>query len=249
MNKTSFSSAKLLVVFLVATIFLMTGCAQTQKMSADSQLELKSHFLGPDIVSKLKEGEDDNWGLAYMNPDVNWPSYNKVMVDPVQIWKDEGTKDVEPEDLARLANDLWSKIREEMGKDYAIVESKGPHVLHFQAAITEAEASDPTMDAVTSIIPQTRILTGLKGMAAGGKPGFVGAASIEMKITDGETGKLLAAGIDRRAGTKNPSGSTNEWNDVEENYRYWAERLRYRACQLREGKDDHTKCEAIEPEE
>ena len=249
MRQTRFLLTKFAAVFLLATIFLTTGCAQTQKVSADSQLELKSHFLGPDIVSKLKEGEDDQAGLLYMSPNANWKNYNKVMVDPVQIWKDEGTKDVEPEDLARLANDLWSKIREEMGKDYAIVESNGPHVMHIQAAITEAEASDPTMDAVTSIIPQTRILTGLKGMAAGGKPGFVGAASIEMKITDGGTGKLLAAAIDRRAGTKNPSGSTNEWNDVEENYRYWAERLRYRACQLREGKDDHPKCEEIEPEE
>ena len=229
----------------MVTIFLMTGCAGTQQVS--KQLEIRSHFLGPEVVSNLKEGKKNQAGRVYRNPAVDWASYNKVMVDPVQIWKDKGTKDVEPEDLQLLANDLWSKIREEMGKDYQIVEAKGPQVLHIQAAITEAEASNPVMDTLSSIIPQARLLTGMKGIVAGGKPGFVGAASIEMKITDGQTGKLLAAGIDRRAGTKSISGSTNEWGDVEDAYRYWAKKLRWRACQLRKGKPDHPQCEKLEP--
>ena len=165
------------------------------------------------------------------------------MVDSVQIWKDEGTKDVEPEDLQRLANDLWSKLEESLGKDYQIVSQPGAGVMRFSAAITEAEASNPALDAVTSVIPQTRILTGLKGMAAGGKPGFVGAASAEAKITDGKTGELLIAAIDRRAGTKSISGSTNEWGDIEDAYQYWADKVRWRLCQLRKGSN------CVEPKE
>ena len=48
--------------------------------------------------------------------------------------------------------------------------------------------------------------------------------------------------VDRRGGTKDLSGMTNEWNDVEKAYIYWAAALRYRLCKLRGG----TNC--VEPE-
>ena len=62
---------------------------------------------------------------------------------------------------------------------------------------------------------------------------FTGSASAEMKVTDTETGTLLLAAVDRRGGTKSLSGVTNSWNDVEEAYRFWAEKTRYRLCQFR----------------
>lgn len=233
------------IVFLLAAMVLMAGCAGTQHVS--KQVELKSHFLGPKIVSMLKEGGDDQAGLIYINSRAKWARYNKLIVKPVTIWKDKGTQDVSPEDLQRLADDLWSKIRQEMGKDYQIVHAGGPGTMRFEGAITEAEASNAVMDTVTSLIPQTRMLTGLKGLVAGGKPGFVGAASIEMKITDAQTGDLLAAAIDRRAGTKNLSGMTNEWGDIEDAYTYWAQKMRWRACELRAGKRETPTCEKIKP--
>ena len=56
-----------------------------------------------------------------------------------------------------------------------------------------------------------------------------------MKITDTATGELLAAAVDRRGGTKSLSGVTNEWNDVEQSFRFWAEKVRWRLCQGRGG--------------
>ena len=234
------------VVYLLAAMVLSAGCAGTQQVS--KQVELKSHFLGPKIYSMLKEGDDDQAGLVYLKPNTKWASYNKLIVKPVTVWKDRGTQDVSPEDLQRLADDLWSKILEEMGKDYQIVHVGGPGTIRFEGAITEAEASDATMDTITSLIPQTRMLTGLKGLAAGGKPGFVGAASIEVMITDAKTGDLLVAAIDRRAGTKNLDGMTDEWGDIEDAYTYWAQMMRWRACELRAGKRGTPNCEKIKPE-
>jgi len=48
--------------------------------------------------------------------------------------------------------------------------------------------------------------------------------------------------VDRRGGTKDLSGMTNEWNDVEKAYIYWAGALRYRLCSLRGGSN------CVEPE-
>jgi hypothetical protein len=64
---------------------------------------------------------------------------------------------------------------------------------------------------------------------------FTGSASVEIKMTDSATEAILAEAVDRRGGTKSLSGVTNSWNDVEEAYRFWAEKVRYRLCQNRGG--------------
>src|SRR5574341_725239 len=110
----------------------------------------------------------------------------------------------------------------------------GPDVLRIQAAITEGESSNAALDTISSVIPQARMLSGAKSMATGVSL-FTGSASVEGKMTDGATGTLLAAVVDRRGGTKSLSGVTNSWNDVEEAYRFWAEKTRYRLCQRRGG--------------
>lgn len=66
----------------------------------------------------------------------------------------------------------------------------------------------------------------------------MGSSSAEVKITDAQLGILLAAAVDRQAGAKNISGSTSEWDDVEEAFEYWSHMMRYRLCQWR-GEHSH----------
>ena len=58
----------------------------------------------------------------------------------------------------------------------------------------------------------------------------MGAASIEIRILDGQTGQLLAAAADRRVGGKSIGGAVDSWDDVQESFEYWAKQLRYRLC-------------------
>lgn len=206
----------------------LSGCAGTQQARSVEQ----SGFLGD--YSILKEGEKDEALLIYKNPQADWKKYKKVILDPVTLWvgKDSQLKDVSAEDRQRMADLFWVKLHDALKTDYEIVNSPGPDVLRLQAAITEAETSNPVLDTVSSIVPQLRVLTGVKGLATG-VSGFTGSASVEMKITDSSDKTLLAAAADRRGGTKTLSGVTNSWNDVEEAYRYWAEKVRWRACLLR----------------
>jgi hypothetical protein len=220
---------------ILSLMLVVTGCAATQEAKSVE----KSGFLGD--YSLLKEGERSTFSqgaenqalLVYKNPAADWRMYKKVLLEPVTVWmsqKDSQLKDVSVEDRQRLAALLWSKLDESLRKDFVMTSQAGPDVMRIQAAITEAEGSNAVLDTVTSIIPQTRLLTGAKGLATG-VSGFTGSASAEMKITDTETGTLLMAAVDRRGGTKSLSGVTNSWNDVEEAYRFWAEKVRYRLCQ------------------
>ncbi len=224
---------------ILLLMVVVTGCASTQEAKSVE----KSGFLGDYSLLKegqrstIKEGAEDQALWVYKNPAADWRKYRKVILDPVTVWmsqKDSQLKDVSVEDRQRLAALLWSKLDEQLRKDYVMTSQAGPDVMRIQAAITEAGSSNAVLDTVTSIIPQTRLLSGMKSLATG-VSAFTGSASVEMKVTDTEMGTLLLAAVDRRGGTKSLSGVTNSWNDVEEAYRFWAEKVRYRACQWRGG--------------
>jgi hypothetical protein len=230
---------RLMAGAILAFMFVVTGCASTQEAKSVE----KSGFLGD--YSRLKAGERsmfrqgaENQALwLYKNPAADWRKYRKVWLDPVTVWmsqKDSQLKDVSVEDRQRLAALLWSKIDEQLRSDYEMASSPGPDVMRIQAAITEGGQSMPVLDTVTSIIPQARLLSGVKSLATGVSL-FVGSASGEVRVTDSTTGEILFEAVDRRGGTKNLSGLFNSWNDVEEAYRFWAEKFRYRACQWRSG--------------
>jgi len=224
---------------ILLLMVVVTGCASTQEAKSVE----KTGFLGDYSLLKegqrstIKEGAEDQALWVYKNPAADWRKYRKVILDPVTVWmsqKDSQLKDVSVEDRQRLAALLWSKLDEQLRKDYVMTSQAGPDVMRIQAAITEAGSSNAVLDTVTSIIPQTRLLSGMKSLATG-VSAFTGSASVEMKVTDTEMGTLLLAAVDRRGGTKSLSGVTNSWNDVEEAYRFWAEKVRYRACQWRGG--------------
>jgi hypothetical protein len=108
--------------------------------------------------------------LVYKNPAADWRKYRKVWLDPVTVWmsqKDSQLKEVSVEDRQRLAALLWSKLDEQLRKDYIMTSHAGPDVMRIQAAITEAGSSNAVLDTVTSIIPQTRLLSGMKSLATG----------------------------------------------------------------------------------
>jgi hypothetical protein len=71
---------------------------------------------------------------------------------------------------------------------------------------------------------------------ATGTSSFVGGTSVEGKITDANTGDVLAQIVDRRVGRKSLKGSTNAWNHVEQAFVFWAEQLHQKLRELRTGK-------------
>ena len=106
-------------------------------------------------------------------------------------------------------------------------------VLRLRVAITEAEGSwwvvdgrlgdamDPDLKAVGAKPPSSATRS------------FVGEAGIEAEILDASTGTRLAAAIDRRAGGSSWKPEESKWEDVENAFRYWADRLRDRLRELR----------------
>ena len=140
-------------------------------------------------------------------------------------------------DRQTLADIFYKLLVEELSKDFQMVDQAGPGVLHIQVAITDAQTSNPTMDTISTVVPQALLISGAKDIITG-KPSFVGEASVEGKATDSQTGELVGAGVDRRVGGKSVTGApTDSWDDVRQAYRYWAKQFRYQLCTERRGTD------------
>jgi hypothetical protein len=205
----------------------MSCAATTQTRSVESSGFLKD-------TSQLKEGGDDEALLVYFNPTADWTRYDKILLEPVTVWRNENfdPDDISKEDLQRLVDALYIAVKDQLAKDYQMVDRSGPGVLRMRVAITEAEDSWVVLDTVTNVLPiGIGINLATKGIT--GTSAMVGEAAIEAEILDSLTNERLAALIDKRAGTKSFQDKFDNWGDINEAFIYWAERARKKLTGLR----------------
>jgi hypothetical protein len=205
------------------------GCAAGQTGKAKP-----SGFLGD--YAQLHAGAQGQALMVYVKPDAGFAKYRKLMIDPVTIWRTAETSTIPPSEAQDLIEDLEDVLRMTLDDDYEIVKQPGPDVMRLRAAITEAEGSwrvvngrlgdrmDEDLQAVTPKQPSEATR------------GFVGKAGIEAELLDAASGTRLAAAIDRRAGERTLKPAKNTWDDVEDAFRFWAERLRDRLRELRKSR-------------
>jgi predicted small secreted protein len=219
------------VIFLLIGVTILTACSPT-KRGRDVQV---TGFLGPD-AALLRKGSADEAPLVYRKANVDWSSYNQVLLDPVTFWSDpmENQPEVSSVNKQILVNYFHQLIYNSLAHEFTMVTVPAPHTLRIKVAITKAEKSHVVLDVVSTLVPQLRLISGLKDLLTG-KPAFVGEAQIEYKITDAETGKLLAEGAANRVGGKTLNTEhLTSWVDVEEAFQFWVAHAIYKLCLLQE---------------
>jgi hypothetical protein len=210
---------------LVLTMALMS-CATTRQTGEAG----RSGFLGD--YSDLREGREGEAQLVYINPETDFRRYRSIMIESVTIWYASEASRLSAEDEQMLADHLYAALHQELSKSFQIVDQPGPAVMKLRAAITEAQGAKVVANAVTTIVPQLRLLATVGGLATG-TAALVGEAAVEVDITDSQTGERLAAAVDERVGTKTIRGGLGKWSHVKEAYAFWATRLRERLIELR----------------
>jgi hypothetical protein len=218
----------------MCVLMLLSSCAATSK----SQTVTKSGFL--ENYGQLKVGKDDQAQLVYIDSTADFKTYTKILMDPIKVYtsdKESNLKKLSKEELQTLVNYLDATLRENLKKDYTFVDAPGPGVMRLRVAITDAEDSNVTLDTISSILPIGMALNMIQ-VGITGKSSFVGEAGIEAEILDSQTNKRLAAAVDRRVGSKYTGqfDKFNEWHAVTDSYDYWAQKMRTRLADLRQGK-------------
>ncbi len=227
-------------ILLAAVLVLLTGCAATKQ----ARTVTTSGFL-QDLYPQMREGKGDEALLVYRNPNVDWSakaSYKKILLDPVMIWRGKDSKLEGPEqkDVQAIADAFYALVYQELSKDYDMVKEPGPKTFRMQAALTDVEQSSPALDVLSSVPAPFNVAfvaSTVKTLSTG-TPLFKGAASVEAKFMDAESGEVLAAAVDRRVGGRFLDREVfDSWNDVYGALKYWAQLTRFRLCQLRKQAD------------
>ncbi len=229
--KGDLSVKKSLDVAVAILVVLLAGCAETKQICAVDT----SGFL--DDYSILREGKEGEAARVYSNPNADWSIYNKMLLDPITIWRPPQTNleaRENAEDLERLATFFYHGLHRNLSEDYEIVDKPQAGTLRIRVGITSVEESWAMFDVITTL-PGARLLSRGQEYATS-KPLFTGGASVEFKVTDAQTGQLLRAGVDRRVGGKTlDSRSFDNWSDAEAAMECWAKQAKWRFCRLREG--------------
>lgn len=214
----------------VLALLLLTwaGCASPQRLQ---YAEMSGYLEDYSILRK------DETGYVYRNPAAAWASYDKVMFEPVVIWRggDASLDRVSEKDLLRLAGALEHAVRVRLAQDYTLVDDTGPGVMRLELALTEARESDSVLDVLMADVDDGSEPLDTAPLADTTEE-FVDASKIEGELRDADSGTLLAAAVDLWIGSRqSPKGSPDSWDDVQRAFEFWADRLGRALAQARRG--------------
>src|SRR5882762_7774806 len=205
---------------LVATLLALVAGGCAHRHTAPPAAEM-SGFL--DDYALLHEGGPNDLALVYRAPDANWQGYDKVLLEPVTLWR-SGRKSLEPvpqEDLLRLVSDFQSAVRTGLGDGFRVVDQAGPGVMRIRLAITDAHASDAVLDILTAKRGTGRPHPTGDGPLHPETRRFLVSAMIEGEIRDAQTNVLLAERVDRH---RRDAPALETWAEVDRTFALWAER-------------------------
>ena len=134
-----------------------------------------------------------------LNRNVDLAKYQKVILDRVQIWaadNDSTLSNLSKEDQQLLVDYLYVALRDALQKDYVIVNEPGPDVMRIRCAITEARASSPVKEVLSTVTPYGLGISYARHIMTGTHSG-VGIVSVEGELLDSSTGERVAAVVDR----------------------------------------------------
>jgi hypothetical protein len=219
-----------MVVMVVAAALQLGGCGVGSYQARSVDL-MESPLVNPNI---LVQGTDDQALYRYVNPKADVKQYTMVLIDPVLVYKYAQLDKDELENYQKLANNAFVYLTKELEKDYRIVKTPEPGTLRVQMAIVDADSSKPVRNTLSTIVPVGMVLS-LGKYTATGKQAGVGEITVQMKITDANTGELLGAALDRRVGGKELSKLWSDWHNADDALQYWAKRLSFSLCDMRGG--------------
>jgi uncharacterized protein DUF3313 len=222
--------------------WLLAGCSQTvapspnifQRAQGEKPAPPRtSRFLGNDysLLTPPIKGSDQKAMLRYVNPSVNWSSYNAIIIAPVTFWAVDDSK-VSAADQQALCNYFDKVLIKDIGKNFTIVDQPGPGVAKVSVALTDATSAVPVLRSISLVSPQARVLS-LITIATTGTYPFVGSAQGAAKLTDSLSGQLLEAWADKRMGGASLKDvDVFWWGDAENAMGYWADGIDQRLVTL-----------------
>jgi hypothetical protein len=169
-----------------------------------------SGFLGD--YSALQPGAAGGPRLVYLDADVDFSGYERVIVEPVVVWKSDESRfaGVTAAQREALAREFAAELERALGEEFQVVEgAPAPGTLRVRNALTAAIAGDGSSD-----------------------PRQLQYIEVELELLDAVTNQRLAAAVDSKGSS--PSRSDQRPHvEAGAAFKDWAERLAVRLASLR----------------
>jgi hypothetical protein len=224
---------------LFFSVLVLAGCAY----SYQARHVTPTSFFGTSASLLEKRKRRDDPLLVYRRAGTDWSSYDKIILDPIEIWttdpSDSSSSANEWADIQKLAEDFRGTLTEKLAKSYRIVDAPQRGAIRIRVAMIDAKPANAAFKVAKDVAPYTGVTVADAAWTfVTGKPAFGGEVSINYMIHDSATGELLAAGADRRVGGDQIGRATfTTWGDVQNIITLWSDFAAYRLCLDRGGKD------------
>jgi hypothetical protein len=221
--------SRTLALFVAACL---SGCAST-KNAPVVPTENQSGFL--EDYTNLRAGREGEPAYVFRMPN-GLAGYDKVIIEPVEIWRGEESVGVSEEALQFLADYLYTLISMRVDRDYEIVKEPDPKTIRLRVAYTRVGETGTKLTVRSSTTPQPNLIREFQEKTKE-PPSFSLATSVEIAIRDGLGGITLFAAIERKDLALPTRAEGYGWADVEAELTYDADRIGWMLCSERKGAD------------
>jgi hypothetical protein len=186
--------------------------------------------------SLLQSGGAGQLDLVYLNPAVNFASYNSLILDPVAVWTgpNSAVSKVPEAERQALANTFTSDLATALKAHCRMATSNGPGTARLRFALVDAKEPNAALNTVATFVPYISTAYGLASYATNKNVGyFAGTATIEGYATDTSNGALLWQAVDKRGGSVAAVENTLDTRlDIHHAFQAWSGQLISRLKQM-----------------
>ena len=205
---------------LIATTFLLGGILLGSTAWTEDAVKY-SGFL--DHYPDLKQDPDRSGGLIYEKAGIDHCSYDKIMIEPIEVWMDDDSKykGFSPEVLKAITDELYRSLVINLEPEYPVVGEPGKGVVVIRLAITDVYGMKKKR-GVLGYLP-----IGAVAGAVSGKYRRINLkdATIEMELLDAQSLDQLGVLIDKLSVSKG-AGDKISWEGIVEALHVYAKRFR-----------------------
>jgi hypothetical protein len=223
---------KLKLAGIALTSALMAGWAGTAVSQTNTEASAQKNAGFLTDYSKLKPVDGIDGTLRYIDTSANLRPYNKVMIDPVQIFTNPNPEyqGLQPDALKRMTDAFQSAFVGALVGGYQVVNKPGPDVMRIRLAITGVQPTRPEL-GVSDFIPIKAIFNVARNVA--GEAPKVVEISAEIEVLD-PSGRVVGAAVSTRKGDKTlVQGEKITWKDLQAIVDVWGKNMRQHLDQAR----------------
>lgn len=201
-----------LAIVAIVSGALLAGCSTPGSSStgivASNNAEAKISKVGfLSEPGRLKPTPGGEGFLCWLQPDVRWGSYDKVMIERIQVYLEPSAtqRPVDPTDLKVLLDYFHAALVKNLQPSVQVVDAPGPGVLRLKIALTSLIPTNTVASLAGTAVPYGFVAEMGTGAATGrpvGSTPYMGQTGLEAQFRDGATGKVVGECADTEIGLK-----------------------------------------------